>query len=83
MKRSVLAVTRLSTGESLIPGNTMRAASSKLHIAFIGDAAILLPYQTRSNSCVRLRKGSRLLNDFFMEATVHWRVSFSEVVAGV
>ena len=79
MKRSILAITRLPTGESLIPGNTMRAASSMLHAAFIGDAAILVPYQTVSSSCVRLRKGSRLLNDLFMEVAVHWRVSISEV----
>ena len=81
MKRTVLAITRLPTGKSLIPGNTMRKSSSMLRTAFIGNAAILMPYQTRSSSCVRLKKGSRLLNELFMEAAVRWRVSFNEVMA--
>jgi hypothetical protein len=45
MKRSLLAITRIPTGESPILGTTMRAATSIVHAAFIEDAAILVLYQ--------------------------------------
>lgn len=81
MKRSLLAITRIPTGESLILGNTMRAATSIVHAAFIEDAAILVLYQNQIELVRPLRKGSWLLNDLSMEAAVHWRVSFSEGMA--